>query len=56
MIWAGPGVLAISTGELAVRCWNLDTGDNYLLSIEGRSSHGTTELFTCLDFTKQKGL
>ena len=30
--WAGRGLLAITTGELAVRLWNLDTGDNFVLT------------------------
>ena len=29
--WAGRGVLAITTGEMSVRLWNLDTRDNFVL-------------------------
>lgn len=30
--WAGRGILAITTGELSVRLWNLDSGDNFVLT------------------------
>ncbi|XP_046399396.1 intraflagellar transport protein 140 homolog [Ischnura elegans] len=34
LIWAGEGLLAISAGEPTVRCWDLETGENYLLPME----------------------
>ena len=40
MTWAGRGLLATTTGELAVRLWNLDTGDNFVLTgTTGTSGH-----------------
>ncbi|XP_014614871.1 PREDICTED: intraflagellar transport protein 140 homolog [Polistes canadensis] len=30
--WAGSNTLAVLTGELGVRCWDLHTGDTYVLS------------------------
>ncbi|XP_076680544.1 intraflagellar transport protein rempA [Andrena cerasifolii] len=32
LCWAGGNTLAILTGELGVRCWDLHTGDTYVLS------------------------
>jgi len=67
MVWAGPGLLAVITGDLAVRCWDLDTGESYLLDAEPLSSplsasdssagasNMPTEVFTCLAFCPQKG-
>lgn len=66
MVWAGPGLLAIITGDLAVRCWDLDTGESYLLDAEPLSSapasdstagasNMPTEVFTTLAFCPQKG-
>jgi len=67
MVWAGPGLLAVITGDLAVRCWDLDTGESYLLDAEPLSSAPSlsdssagasnmpTEVFTCLAFCPQKG-
>ncbi|XP_012255289.2 intraflagellar transport protein 140 homolog [Athalia rosae] len=30
--WAGTNTLAVLTGELAIRCWDLHTGDTYVLA------------------------
>ena len=66
MVWAGPGLLAIITGDLSVRCWDLDTGESYLLDAgpigadspvpSSSASNLPTELFTSLAFcaTKRK--
>jgi hypothetical protein len=67
MVWAGPGLLAVITGDLSVRFWDLDTGESYLLDVEpvnsapsaADSSAGAsnlpTEVFTSLSFCSQKG-
>jgi hypothetical protein len=67
MVWAGPGLLAVITGDLSVRFWDLDTGESYLLDAEpvnsapsaSDSSAGAsnlpTEVFTSLSFCAQKG-
>ncbi|XP_069684990.1 intraflagellar transport protein 140 homolog [Periplaneta americana] len=68
MVWAGPGLLAVITGDLSIRCWDLDTGESYLLDAEPISSSPTassstsaasnmpTEIFTSLAFCQQKGV
>ncbi|XP_037074398.1 intraflagellar transport protein 140 homolog isoform X2 [Pollicipes pollicipes] len=33
--WAGPGVLAVATGEPHIRLWDLDKGDNYAVRLDG---------------------
>jgi hypothetical protein len=66
MVWAGPGLLAVITGDLSVRCWDLDTGESYLLdadpvnnassvSSSAGASNLPTEVFTSLSFCAQKG-
>jgi hypothetical protein len=67
MVWAGPGLLAVITGDLSVRCWDLDTGESYLLDAEplnssppasdspAGASNLPTEIFTSLAFCPQKG-
>ena len=65
MVWAGPGLLAIITGDLSIRCWDLDTGESYLLDAEpsnssspvpssSSASNMPTEVFTSLAFCSQK--
>ncbi|KAK7788798.1 hypothetical protein R5R35_010909 [Gryllus longicercus] len=60
MVWAGSGLLAISTGDLSIRCWDMDSGDNYLLeaipSSAENASNLPTEIFTHISFNSQKGL
>ncbi|XP_071443964.1 intraflagellar transport protein 140 homolog [Hetaerina americana] len=66
LIWAGEGLLAISAGEPTVRCWDLETGENYLLPMEptleptvfskpnsSLPSH-PTEFFTSLAYIDKK--
>lgn len=67
MVWAGPGLLAVITGDLSVRCWDMDTGESYLLDAEPLNSASSfsdssagasnlpTEVFTSLSFCSQKG-
>jgi hypothetical protein len=67
MVWAGPGLLAVITGDLSVRFWDLDTGESYLLDVESVNSAPSassssavasnlpTEIFTSLSFCAQKG-
>jgi intraflagellar transport protein 140 len=61
MSWAG-NALAIITGDLSVRIWDIDTSDSYVLSMELptttdsqkpnslMSARRAAELFTCLAF------
>jgi intraflagellar transport protein 140 len=53
MTWAGRGLLAITTGELAVRMWNLDTGDNFVLTGSTGAS-GNSEFLSSLAFCAAK--
>ncbi|XP_017888145.1 intraflagellar transport protein 140 homolog [Ceratina calcarata] len=56
--WAGINILAILTGELGVRCWDLHTGDTYVLSpsdsIMG-SIATPQEICTSISFCKNNG-
>ena len=51
--WAGRGLLAITTGELSVRLWNLDTGDNFVLT-GNTGSGGHAEFISGLAFGSGK--
>lgn len=58
MCWAGGNTLAVLTGELTVRCWDLQTSDTYLLAPpESAMGHMATpqEVFTSLSYCKQTG-
>ena len=53
--WAGAGQLAITTGELSVRLWNLHTGDNFVLS--GNTASGSvTEFITSLAYSGNRAV
>jgi hypothetical protein len=53
--WAGPGQLAITTGELSVRIWNLHSGDNFVLS--GTTASGSaTEFITSLAYSSNRAV
>ncbi|XP_022916343.2 intraflagellar transport protein 140 homolog [Onthophagus taurus] len=57
LVWTGNGSLAILTGDLMVRVWDIDTNDNYVLpttfktySFEKDRVKQINESFTCLSF------
>ena len=51
--WAGKGILAITTGELSVRLWNLDNGDNFVLT-GNTGSGGHSESISSLSWCGAK--
>ncbi|XP_065332097.1 intraflagellar transport protein 140 homolog [Cloeon dipterum] len=53
LVWSGPNTIAVSTRELSVRCLDLDTNDNYLLTLENPSDR---EHFICLDYNANRGI
>lgn len=58
MCWAGGNTLAILTGELGVRCWNLHSGDSYVLSPPDSSTGSIAtpqEICTSISFCKNNG-
>nr|CAD7588438.1 unnamed protein product [Timema genevievae] len=56
MVWAGPGLVAVTTGDMLVRCLDLDTGENYLLETTSPSgvAAAPNEAFTSLAYCSQK--
>lgn len=57
MTWVGSGLLAVSTGDLTVRCWDLESGDTYVLeaSLPTDNDPGMpTEIITCLAYCSQR--
>ncbi|XP_036142588.1 intraflagellar transport protein 140 homolog [Monomorium pharaonis] len=55
LCWIGGNTLAVLTGELAVRCWDLHTGDTYVLSppdLSNRNVATPQEICTSLAFCK----
>lgn len=58
MCWAGGNTLAILTGELGVRCWDLHSGDSYVLSPPDSSTGSIAtpqEICTSISFCKNNG-
>ena len=53
--WAGRGILAITTGELSVRLWNLDSGDNFVLT-GSTSAGGHSEFISSLSWCSAKSV
>ncbi|XP_052071458.1 intraflagellar transport protein 140 homolog isoform X2 [Mytilus californianus] len=56
VIWAGKGILATATGEGAVRMWDLDNEDNYILSLDGHNSYDPNENVMCISYSQEKGM
>ena len=57
--WTGNNTLAILTGELAIRMWDLHTGDTFLLSPPENSSGNVAtplEVCTSLSYCKMNGM
>ncbi|XP_015439170.1 PREDICTED: intraflagellar transport protein 140 homolog [Dufourea novaeangliae] len=58
LCWAGGNTLAILTGELGVRCWDLHTGDTYVLTPPELSIGNMAtpqEVCTSISFCKANG-
>ncbi|XP_076028823.1 intraflagellar transport protein rempA [Oratosquilla oratoria] len=53
--WAGPGLLGVSTGDFSVRLWNLDTGDNYVIDMQGGNLRDQ-EYIMCLSYSANKSI
>lgn len=57
MVWAGPNLIAIGTGELSVRCLDLESGENFLLMMDKiNASPSAREYFICLDFNTTRNI
>ena len=54
--WVASGQLAISSGEMNIRIWDLKNDDNYVLSYDPPDKSSTAEFITCLDFCSKKGI
>ncbi|ERL85430.1 hypothetical protein D910_02850 [Dendroctonus ponderosae] len=58
LTWAGNSSLAILTGDLTVRIWDLETNDNYVLPtsmklyVNDDKAPSVTEIFTCISYCK----
>ncbi|XP_072382747.1 intraflagellar transport protein 140 homolog isoform X1 [Diabrotica undecimpunctata] len=54
--WAGSSCLAILTGDLTVRVWDIETNDNYVLPTQMKlydtqdKYHTVNEIFTCIAY------
>ncbi|XP_015590632.1 intraflagellar transport protein 140 homolog [Cephus cinctus] len=58
LCWCGGNTLAVVTGELTVRCWDLHTGDTYVLSPPDSATGNIAtpqEICTSLSFCKNNG-
>lgn len=57
MVWAGANLIAIGTGELSIRCLDLESGENYLLMLDKiNASPSTREFFICLDYNSTRNI
>ncbi|CAG0897138.1 unnamed protein product [Darwinula stevensoni] len=54
--WAGKGLLAMGGGESFLRLWDLDGGDNFVLSLEPPHFRHGAESITCISFSSRKGV
>ncbi|XP_076275745.1 intraflagellar transport protein rempA isoform X2 [Rhynchophorus ferrugineus] len=58
LTWAGSTSLAILTGDLIVRIWDLETNDNYILPtsmkmyVNEEKTPSVSEVFTCIAYCK----
>nr|XP_023028319.1 intraflagellar transport protein 140 homolog [Leptinotarsa decemlineata] len=58
IVWAGNTSLAILTGDLTVRLWDIETNDNYVLSTVMKiydtddKFNTVNEIFTCITYCK----
>ena len=58
LCWVGGNTLAVLTGELGVRCWDLQTGDTYVLYPPESSTDDMAtpqEICTSLSYCKNNG-
>ncbi|CAL4114854.1 unnamed protein product, partial [Meganyctiphanes norvegica] len=51
--WTRTGLLAVSTGDPSVRLWNLDSGDNFVLALQG-PNYRDQEYIMCLTYSSNK--
>ena len=56
--WVSTGQLAITSGEMNIRIWNLKNDDNFVLSYDHSdgTNKSTSEFITCLDYCAAKGI
>ena len=54
--WAGKGLLAMGGGEPFLRLWDLDGGDNFVLSLEPPHFRYGAETISCISFSSKKGI
>ena len=56
--WVSAGQLAITSGEMNIRIWNLKNDDNFVLSYDSGdgTNKSTSEFITCLDYCASKGI
>lgn len=54
--WVSAGQLAITSGEMNVRIWNLKNDDNYVLSYVDHDDRPSAEFITCMDYSPAKKL
>jgi WD40 repeat protein len=53
--WVTTGQLAITSGEMNIRIWNLKNDDNYVLNYE-QGDKPTSEFITCISYSSAKGI
>ncbi len=53
--WVTAGHLAITSGEMNIRIWNLKNDDNFVLSYD-QGSKPTSEFITCVGYSSAKGI
>ena len=54
--WVSAGQLAITSGEMNIRIWNLKNDDNFVLSYDSGdcTNKSMSEFITCLDYCASK--
>jgi intraflagellar transport protein 140 len=54
--WAGKGLLAVNGGDANVRLWDVDSGDNFVLTLDDAHFRPGTEVVTSVAFSRNKGV
>eukprot|EP00794_Sanderia_malayensis_P006805 gene6805-7574_t len=56
LVWSGHGILASASAEQSVRVLNIETDENYALTLDGQYGFQSGESIHCLAYSPQKGI
>jgi len=56
IVWSGNGILASASGERVVRVLDMESDENYVLSLDAQSTFQSNECISCLAYSREKGV